>query len=147
MIYKTQSLIIKITLNPKHRQNIGGDKILALTKYWRSQNIGGGKIFAPTEIIDVDKIPTSTKFPSQQNFRVKQNKTKSRCQQNVGADAEESPYCLSTASDFSQTSLKSSCVSLMVLISLHAVAKCGVWPPCSYGRTLSRTILACRTGL
>jgi len=32
----------------------------------------------------------------------------------------------STATDFSQTSLKISYVSLMVLLSLHAVAKCGV---------------------
>jgi hypothetical protein len=32
----------------------------------------------------------------------------------------------STAADFSQTSLKISYVSLMVLIPLHAVAKCGV---------------------
>jgi hypothetical protein len=32
----------------------------------------------------------------------------------------------STAADFSQTSLKISYVSLMVLLSLHAVAKCGV---------------------
>jgi len=32
----------------------------------------------------------------------------------------------STATDFSQTSLKISYVSLMVLIPLHAVAKCGV---------------------
>jgi hypothetical protein len=32
----------------------------------------------------------------------------------------------STAADFSQTLLKISYVSLMVLLSLHAVAKCGV---------------------
>jgi hypothetical protein len=32
----------------------------------------------------------------------------------------------STAADFSQTSLKISYVSLMVLLSFHAVAKCGV---------------------
>jgi hypothetical protein len=32
----------------------------------------------------------------------------------------------STAADFSQTSLKISYVSQMVLLSLHAVAKCGV---------------------
>jgi hypothetical protein len=32
----------------------------------------------------------------------------------------------STASDFSQTSLKISYVSQMVLIPLHAVARCGV---------------------
>jgi hypothetical protein len=31
-----------------------------------------------------------------------------------------------TAADFSQTSLKLSYVSLMVLLSFHAVAKCGV---------------------
>jgi hypothetical protein len=51
----------------------------------------------------------------------------------------------STAADFSQTSLKIFYVSLMVLISLHAVAKCGValWPPCFYGQTLSRTVPAC----
>jgi hypothetical protein len=32
----------------------------------------------------------------------------------------------STAADFSQTSLKISYVTLMVLLSLHAVAKCGI---------------------
>ncbi len=33
---------------------------------------------------------------------------------------------VSTAADFSQTSLKISYVSLMVFIPLHAVAKCGI---------------------
>jgi hypothetical protein len=36
---------------------------LALTKYWRRQNIGGDKILAVTEIIGGDKIPASKKFP------------------------------------------------------------------------------------
>jgi hypothetical protein len=53
--------------------------------------------------------------------------TKSWRRQNVGTDAEESSYSAeSTAADYSQTSLKISYVSLMVLLSLHAVAKCGI---------------------
>jgi len=52
--------------------------------------------------------------------------TKISRQQNVGADAEGCPSAESTAADFSQTSLKISFVSQMVLIPLHAVDKCGI---------------------
>ncbi len=85
------------------RQNIGTDKIMALTKYWRRPNIG------------VDKILTSTE---------------SRRGQNVGACSEASPYCFllakSAAADFSQTSLMFSYFSLKVLYSSRAVTKCAV---------------------
>jgi hypothetical protein len=54
--------------------------------------------------------------------------TKSWHRQNVGADAEESPYCLARQSPQLLTSprppLKISYVSLMVLLALHAVVKC-----------------------
>jgi hypothetical protein len=106
-------------------------------KYWRRQNIGGDKILAVTEIICVDKIIAVTKISRRQNIGAdkilvstkirRQQKsrtdrtlasTKILRQQNVGAE--------STAADFSQTLLKISYVSLMVLIPLNAVAKCGV---------------------
>jgi hypothetical protein len=68
----------------------GVDKILVSTKYWRRQNTGADKIWVPTKY-----------------WR----------RQNVGADAEGSAE--STAADFSQTLLKISYVSLMVLIPLR----------------------------
>jgi hypothetical protein len=62
----------------------------------------------------------STKIRRQQKSRTDRTlaSTKILRQQNVGAE--------STAADFSQTLLKISYVSLMVLIPLNAVAKCGV---------------------
>jgi hypothetical protein len=71
---------------------------LASTKYWRRQNLGVNKKLAQT-------------------------KCWHRCRRIIllfGSAAE------STAADFSQTSLKISYVSLMVLLSLPAVVKCGV---------------------
>jgi uncharacterized membrane protein len=53
----------------------------------------------------------------------------------------------SAAADFSQTLLKISFFSLMVLFSLHVVAKCGIASARSafYGQTLSSTVPACCT--
>ncbi len=96
------------------QQNIGSDKILVVTKYWRL------KIFVPTKYwrlqnIRVDKILASTE---------------SRHRQNVGACAEASPYCFgpaeSAAADFSQTSLMFLYFSLKTLISPRALTKCAV---------------------
>jgi hypothetical protein len=81
---------------------IAVDKILASTKYWRQQNIGVDKILALT------------------NYLRRQNVGRRRRISLLFGSAE------STAADFSQTSLKISYVSLMVLIPLHAVAKCGI---------------------
>jgi hypothetical protein len=78
-------------------QNVGVDKTLASTKCWRRQNT------------HVDKILVSTKC-WRRNRKIPL----------LFGSAE------STAADFSQTSLKISYVSRMVLIPLHAVAKCGV---------------------
>jgi hypothetical protein len=79
------------------QQNVGFNKILTLTKCWRRQNIG------------VEKISVSTK-----SWR------RRRMIPLLFGSAESTP------TDFSQTSLKISYVSLMVLIPMHAVAKCGV---------------------
>jgi hypothetical protein len=78
---------------------------LSLTKYWRRQNIGGDKILAVTEIIGGDK------FPRRLNSRIDKisaatksrgdkisASTKSRRRQNAGADAEEAPYCFARQS-------------------------------------------------
>jgi hypothetical protein len=102
------------------RQNIGTDKIhvstklLALTKYWRQQNIG------------VDKIRALTKSSNRQNLGV----DKSWRRQKDWRRSRRIPSLLgsaeSTAADFSQAPLKISYISLMVLLSLHAVVKCGV---------------------
>jgi hypothetical protein len=69
-IHKTQSLILKIIPNPKHRHNIVGDKLLALT-----ENSGDNKIPASTKFrrrqnSSVDKIPALTKFLRRQNSGV-----------------------------------------------------------------------------
>jgi hypothetical protein len=95
------------------QQNIGVNKILVSTKCWRRQNVGVNKILTLTKCwrqqnIGVDKISVSTKSWRRRRMIP------------LFGSAE------STATDFSQTSLKISYVSLMVLIPLHAVAKCGV---------------------
>jgi hypothetical protein len=75
--------------------------MLVLTKYQRGQNVG------------VDKILVATKCWRRKN----------------GADTEESPYCLARqnpqllASAGLLALLKISYLSLMVLLSLHAVVK------------------------
>jgi hypothetical protein len=73
----------------------------------------------------------STKYGRQQipGFDKILASTKSWRRQKDGPDAKESSYCLawkSPAADFSQAPLKISYVSLMVLLSLHAVVKCGI---------------------
>jgi UDP-N-acetylglucosamine:LPS N-acetylglucosamine transferase len=82
--------------------------MLASTKYLRRQNIG------------VDKMLASTKCWCQQNT----------CTDKILASALKIlllfGWAESTAADFSQTLLKISFFSLMVLFSLHVVTKCGV---------------------
>jgi hypothetical protein len=77
--------------------NIGVNKILASTKYGRRQNPGLEKI-----------------LPSIKSWRRRRRITL------LSGSAE------STAADFSQAQLKISYVSLMVLLSLHAVVKFGI---------------------
>jgi hypothetical protein len=80
---------------------MGIDKILAPTKSWRLQNLAVVKKLAQTKCwYRRRRIPL------------------------LFGLAE------STAADFSQTSLKISFVSLMVLLSFHAVIKCGVASSC-----------------
>jgi hypothetical protein len=103
--------------------------MLVLTKYQRGQNVGVDKTYASTKCwrrqhISVDKMLASTKCWRRQSW----------WRQNVGAekngaDTEESPYCLARqnpqllASAGLLALLKISYVSLMVLLSLHAVVK------------------------
>jgi hypothetical protein len=123
-IHKTKSLLQIIILNLNKIKNIGGDKILAPTKYTRQQNIrvdkiiGAGKIYARQNYlrrqnICVDKMLALTKYQRRQNicldkmlalttYQHRQNAgvdkilalTKCWRRQKDGADAEESPYCL-----------------------------------------------------
>ncbi len=97
------------------------------TKHWRRQNIGTNKIHASTKIL------ASTKDWRRQNIGVDKIRvsTKSWHRQEAGADkcwcrSRRIPLLFglaeTTAVDFSQTSLKISYVSLMVLLSLHAVS-------------------------
>jgi hypothetical protein len=108
----------------KSHLNIGADKTLPATKYWRRQNIG--KISATTEIKGVDKILALTKSWCRQNLGVNKKLAQTKCWRR----RRRIPLLLgsaeSTAADFSPTSLKISYVSLMVLLSLHAVSKCGI---------------------
>jgi hypothetical protein len=83
-----------------------------MTKYWRRQKIS------------VDKILAHGNYWRRQNIGADGNYWR---RQNIGIDK----ILASTAADFSQTSLKISFVSLMALIPLHAVAKCGVASGCS----------------
>jgi hypothetical protein len=75
---------ILVPTKSHRQQNLGVDKKLTQTKYWRRRR----------------KIPL------------------------LSGPAE------STAADFSQTLLKISYASLMVLLSLHAVVKCGAASSC-----------------
>jgi hypothetical protein len=79
------------------RQNIGADNISASTKYWHRQKLGINKKLAQT----------------------KRWHRRSRISLLLGL-AE------SAAADFSQAPLKISYFSLMVLLSVHAVIKCGI---------------------
>jgi hypothetical protein len=77
-------------------------------QYWCQQNIGVNKIRASTK-------PWPRKIlPSTKSWRRRRRITL------LFGSAE------STAADFSQAQLKISYVSLMVLLSLHAVVKCGI---------------------
>ncbi len=130
MIYTKQNNNNKSSsLKPKHRQNIGSDKILV------PQNIGGNKMLAPTKYlhwqnVGSDKILESTKVWCQQISRVNKilASTKYSRRQNVGTCMEASHYCFgpaeSTAADFSQTLLMFSYFSQKVLIPPRAVTKC-----------------------
>ena len=98
---------------------------MAPTKYWRRQNSRVDRIYWRQQNIGVNKILHS------QNIGIE----KIRCRNNVVVDkklaqTQKDPLtggsAESTAADFSQTSLKISYLSLMVLIPLHAVTKCGV---------------------
>ncbi len=102
------------------QQNIGADKIhsytklLVLTKYWCRKNIG------------VNKIRASTKSWCRQNLGVDKKLVQTKCWRRRRRIPLLFGSAESTAADFSQTSLKISYISLMVLPSLHAVVKCGV---------------------
>jgi hypothetical protein len=87
---------------------------LASTKYWRRQNIG------------VDKILASTKYWRQQNLGVDKKLAQTKCWHRRRRIPLLFGSAESTAADFFQTSLKISYVSLMVLLSLPAVVKCGI---------------------
>ncbi len=88
------------------------------------------EIFVLTEITGVDKILASTKYSRGQNVGVDKILSSTKCWRRQNTHVDKIPLLFglaeSTAADFSQTSLKISYVSKMVLIPLHAVAKCGV---------------------
>jgi hypothetical protein len=97
---------------------------LAPTKYWRRQNSHVDRVFFRQQNIVVNQIL------HRKNIGI----DKIRCQKNVVVDkklaqTQKDPLTggsvESTDADFSQTSLKISYLSLMVLIPLHAVTKCG----------------------
>ncbi len=99
------------------QQNIGADKILTPTKYWRRQNIGANRNYWRQQNSRVDKNPATTKLSHRQKSCVDKNlaltkilrwqkscvdknlvSTKILRHQNVGTDAEGSPYCLARKS-------------------------------------------------
>jgi hypothetical protein len=91
---------------------------LAATKYWHRQNIGGDKIlaqtemFATTEIIGVDKMLAAT------NSRVSKNLASTKC------------WCRRRRISLLFGSLMISYISQKLLIPWHAVTKCGVVSGC-----------------
>jgi hypothetical protein len=102
------------------------DKILAPTEI-----IGPGKIPAPTKFSRrqkscIDKILAPTKISRRQKSRLDKNLASTKC----WCRRRKIPFLFgsaeSTAADFSQTSLKISFVSQMVLMPLQAVTNCGV---------------------
>jgi hypothetical protein len=124
------------------RQDIGADKILVATKYWRRQNIrvdkiigvykiiGVNKIIGIYKIIGADKILASTKYKRGQNIGVNKilASMKSCLQTESWRRRRRISLLLgsaeSAAADFSQAPLKISYFSLMmVLLSVHAVVK------------------------
>jgi hypothetical protein len=92
----------------------GVDKILASTKYSHGQKVG------------VDKILASTKCWRQKNTHVDKILVLTKCWRRNRMIPLLFGLAEFTAADFSQTLLKISYVSKMVLIPLHAVTKCGV---------------------
>jgi hypothetical protein len=114
------------------RQYFVGDKILARQQklcvdrnYWRQQSSRVDKILASTKSSRrqkscVDKILASTKSHIDKNLALTKCWHRHRRIPLLFGLAE------STAADFSQTLLKISFISQMVLIPPHAVAKCGV---------------------
>ena len=118
------------TFKPKHRQNIGDDKILAATKHWRQKRVLARTKYWRGPNVCIKKMFASTECLGWQNTHVDKMlaSTKCRRRQNVGACAEASPYHFgpskSAAADFSQTSLMFS--SCKTLCSPRAVTKCDV---------------------
>jgi hypothetical protein len=88
-------------------------KYTLLQNYWRRQNLG------------VNKILVSTKYGRGQNLGVDKKLAQTKCCHRSRRIPLLFGSAESTAADFSQTSLKISYVSLMVLLSLPAVVKCG----------------------
>jgi hypothetical protein len=107
------------------RKNIGGDR-----NYWRRQNSSGEK-FSSRQKSGVNQNLTSTKILRQPNLAptkscVNKNLASTKCWRRRRRIHLLFGSAESTAADFSQTSMKISFVSQMVLIPLRAVAKCGV---------------------
>jgi hypothetical protein len=116
---------------------IGGNKILASTKYWRQQNIGVDKTWRQQDL-GVDKISASTKYWRRQNLGVDKisASTKYWHWQNLGVDkmlaharkhiltvlARQSPQQLTSP----RPSLMFSFFSLKMLCFPRAVTKCVV---------------------
>ncbi len=99
---------------------ISVDKILALTEFscWTK--------FSRRQNSRVDKILASSKILRHQKSCVDKNLASTKCWRRCRRIPLLFGSAESTAADFSQTSLKISFVSRMVLIPLHAVARCGV---------------------
>jgi hypothetical protein len=111
MIHTKHTIITANNLNKI--KNIGGDKIYASTKYWHQQNIGVDKNLAPIKYWRRQKLGVDKRW--RRRWRISL----------LLGSAE------SAAADFSQAPLKISYFSLMVLLSVHAVVKCGVASTCS----------------
>jgi hypothetical protein len=116
-------------------QNVGADKISMATKYWHRQKLLVSTKFSQQQNSLDNKILVPTKFSRRQKSRVDKNLALT-----MFGTAE------STAADFSQTSLKISFISQIVLITCSRQVWHCLWPPCFYGRTISRTVLAYCTG-
>ncbi len=80
--------------------NIGADKTLALTKYWRRRNSRVNRIYLRQPNTGTDKMLASTKYWRQQNVGGDKILALTKCwlQQKTGADTEGSSYCLARQS-------------------------------------------------
>ncbi len=110
------------------RQNTGVDKILASTKYSHRQNVGVAKIYA------------LTKYSHQQNPRV--DKILAHAWKHLLSVWPGRVHSSWLLPDLADVLLRipegvdpSTCS--------HQVCRCH-WPPCFYGRTLSRTVVPAR---